>query len=319
MEQILLFYKYVEIQWPEAIAKWQRKLCADLGLKGRVLLATEGINGTVAGTVTAIEEYTKALSEHPYFGDIDFKTSAGDRSAFPKMRILIKKEIVNLGIDPEKLKAKDGGIHLSPTQAHELMTRAPKDLVIIDIRNNYETRIGTFRNAITPNVSTTREFPEYIDKNIDMFKDKQVLMTCTGGVRCERVTAYLKEKNVATEVYQIYGGIHRYAEQYPDGHFRGINYVFDARGAQRVNDDVLTTCDLCPTPSDQYNNCMNASCNNHYIACQNCLEKYELTCSQACLDLLKAGLVKPRPSVAYTTIKTGAATDKTTTDVHHSV
>jgi len=308
MEQILLFYKYVDIEWPEAIAKWQRKLCTELGLKGRILLATEGINGTIAGTIEATEKYIESLSAHPYFGEIDFKTSAGDRSAFPKMRVLVKKEIVHLGIDPEKLKAANGGIHLSPTEAHELMTQAPKDLVIIDIRNNYETRIGTFRNAITPDVTTTREFPAYIDKNIDLFKDKQVLMTCTGGVRCERVTAYLKEKKVATEVYQINGGIHRYAEQYPDGHFRGINYVFDARGGQKVNDDILTTCDLCPTPSNQYNNCMNASCNNHYIACPACLEKYELTCSQTCMDLLKSGAVKPRPNVAYTTLQTTITT-----------
>ncbi len=304
MEQILLFYKYVDIEWPEAIAKWQKRLCSELNLKGRVLLATEGINGTVAGTIEETEQYIKALDAHPLFGQIDFKTSTGDRSAFPKMRVLVKKEIVRLGIAPEELKAKDGGIHLSPEEAHTLMTKAPKDLVIIDIRNNYETRIGTFKNAITPDISTTAEFPAYFDNNVELFADKQVLMTCTGGVRCERVSAYLKQKNVAKEIYQIKGGIHRYAEQYPDGHFRGINYVFDARGGQRINNDILTTCDLCSIPSDQYNNCMNASCNNHYIACPTCLKKYELTCSESCLTLLKTGQVKPRPSVAYTTLET---------------
>lgn len=295
MGKILLFYKYVDIEMPGAIIKWQRSLCEKLGLKGRVLIATEGINGTLGGTEEAAQTYKQAMEEHPYFGGIDFKESVGDASFFPRLRILEKKEIVNLGIDPQKLKADQGGVHLTPAQVHELISQNPDDLVIIDTRNNYESRVGTFRDALIPDTQYFREFPQYIDDNKETFKDKQVLMVCTGGVRCERASAYVKEAGIAKKVYQLEGGIHRYIEQFPDGHFRGSNYVFDARIIQRVNNDILSTCDICTTvPTDFYTNCKNARCNKQVLTCPECLAKYQESCSQACLDLIQAGKVNIR-------------------------
>ena len=125
--------------------------------------------------------------------------------------------------------AKNGGKHLTPEETHNLIAQKPNDLVILDARNDYEWRIGAFEGAIKPDIEHFRQFPKFVDDNLEQFKDKQVLMYCTGGIRCERASTYLKEKGVAKNVYQILGGIHRYAEQYPDGFFRGKNYVFDDR------------------------------------------------------------------------------------------
>ncbi|MCX5923256.1 MAG: rhodanese-related sulfurtransferase [Candidatus Dependentiae bacterium] len=286
MGTILLFYKYVDIQYPVNIQKWQRELCSKLGLTGRIILAHEGINGTVGGTDESTTEYIKALSEHPLFGDIDFKTADGGSQAFPKMKIFVKNEIVNLGVDPTQLTVKDGGKHLTPEQVHELLSNPPQDLVILDTRNNYESAVGTFQGSITPDIRYFRQFPQYIDENVDQFKDKTVLMHCTGGVRCERATGYLNQKKVAKEIYQVSGGIHRYIEKFPDGFFRGKNYVFDQRITVKANDDILGTCLHCKKPSDEYFNCLNALCNKHFTSCGDCITSFNKACSQTCQSLL---------------------------------
>lgn len=285
----------MDIEQPEAIVKWQQRLCKKLGLTGRIIIAKEGINGTVGGSDEAAQAYIAAMEEHPLFKNIDFKTAPGDEHYFPRMRVVIKDEIVRLGVDPEKVTTKDGGKHLTPEQVHELLNNAPENLVILDTRNNYESRIGTFKGSITPDITTFRELPEFIDHNLEQFKDKKVLMHCTGGVRCERATAYLQQKGVAQEIYQIEGGIHRYIEKFPDGHFRGANYVFDGRIAHRVNNDILSHCDICTTaPSDFYSNCVNALCNKQFLVCPECKNKYQEACSEQCFNLIQAGHVKTR-------------------------
>lgn len=301
MGTILLYYKYVKIQYPAEIHKWQKELCTKLGLTGRILLAHEGINGTVGGTDEATQEYIKAMNAHPLFGNIDFKTAPGSSLDFPRMKISIKNEIVRLGIDPNELTVADTGKHLTPTQTHDLLSNPPQDLVILDTRNNYESVVGTFKNAITPDIKTFRQFPQYIDENIDQFKDKTVLMFCTGGVRCERATAYLNKKKVSKEVYQIEGGIHRYIEQFPDGFFRGKNYVFDNRITVRANDDILSTCLNCPTPSDEYFNCLNALCNKHFTSCEKCILHFDRACSTKCQELIRSKQTPQRVPMQKTT------------------
>ncbi len=289
MGTILLYYKYVTISEPEATAKWQARLCKKLGLTGRIIIAKEGINGTVGGSYEATQNYIAAMEEHFLFGEIDFKTAPGDENYFPRMRVVVKDEIVRMGVDTETVTVKDTGIHLTPAQTHELLNNAPENLVILDTRNNYESRVGTFRGSITPDIENFRDFPAYIDENLEKFKDKKVLMHCTGGVRCERATAYLKQKGVAEEIYQIAGGIHRYVEQFPDGHFRGSNYVFDGRITERINSDILSHCDLCKVPCDFYTNCINAQCNAQFLACEPCKEKYAQACSVECKELIEVG------------------------------
>lgn len=295
MSKIILFYKYVDIEYPKRIAKWQLKICSDLQLKGRVIIAHEGINSTLGGTDQQIERYKRLMEQHELFGAIDFKESAGSADCFPRLSIKVKNEIVRMGVDPAVLTIKQGGQHLPPEKVHELLNKNPEDLVILDTRNMCESDIGAFQGAIKADIKYFREFPEYIDKNIDLFKDKQVLMYCTGGVRCERATAYLNVKNVAKKIYQLEGGIHRYMEKYPDGFFRGKNYVFDGRLSVASNEDILSQCALCQKTCDEYNNCLNASCNKHFVCCQVCKQQFHGTCGLACQTLVSQAAVPIRP------------------------
>lgn len=296
MGKVLLFYKYTEFTYPKRIYKWQLKVCKELNLTGRIIIAHEGINGTVGGSDKAIELYKTIIKEHPQLIDMDIKESDGDENCFPKLRVVVKDEIVNLR-QPHAAHIRNTGKHLTAQQTHELLSNKPDNLIILDARNQVESAIGAFEHAIKPEIKHFREFPAYIDAHLDTFKDKQVLMYCTGGIRCERASAYLKEKGVAQEVYQIEGGIHRYTEQYPDGHFRGKNYVFDGRIAVKVTDDILGHCALCNIPWDEYNNCSNAQCNKHYIGCAECLQTYNQCCSAQCQELLAQGKVAMRPAL----------------------
>jgi len=291
--KILLFYKYIVIDNPVEILKWQRELCERLGLKGRVILAKQGINATLGGAHDACEEYKKIMSEHALFGNIDFKESPGDHNYFPRLRIVIKDELINF---KQSVDFSKTGTHLTPAEAHELI-KNNKDLVILDGRNYYEARVGKFANAITPNIDTFREFPAYVQENAELFKDKEVLMYCTGGIRCEPASAYFAEQTQAKKVYQILGGIHRYVEQFPDGFFRGKNYVFDDRVTVRINDDVLATCEKCDIPYDDFTNCYNTQCNKQIIVCPACMVTYHNTCSAKCLDMIQANpkFIRPKP------------------------
>lgn len=294
---ILLFYKYVPLENVQEICDWMLATCTGLSLKGRVILATEGINGTLSGSIESTTLFISIMSAHPLFKKIDFKDALeeGDNDYFPRLRVVVKKEIVRMDIDPLQVPATDAGKHLTPEQAHKLLANKPDDLVVLDGRNYYEARVGHFEGAIKPEIQYFRQFPEYIDQNLEQFKDKQVFMYCTGGIRCERASAYLKLKGVAKEVYQLKGGIHRYIEKYPQGFFRGKNYVFDDRIEVKANNDVVGSCDLCNEPYDAYTNCLNAQCNKHFIGCPPCKEQYAETCSAACQQLVADGKVPVRP------------------------
>jgi predicted sulfurtransferase len=233
------------------------------------------------------------MRENPLFTDIDFKESPGSDTFFPRLRIVVKEEIVRLGINPTELSSKNGGQHLTPAETHALISNNP-NLVLLDGRNAYESAVGTFKGAIKPQIKNFRDFPDYIDKNLEQFQGKEVLMFCTGGIRCERASAYLKSKDVAQNVYQLEGGIVRYIEQFPEGHFRGKNYVFDARITTAPNNDILGSCYLCATPCDDMTNCLNAQCNLQHISCKICIEHYGNCCSIQCQQLVREQKVRIR-------------------------
>ncbi len=294
MGNILLYYKYVAIADPIALSKEQRELGARLGLTGRIIIAHEGINGTVGGTTQATDLYQQAMHEHPLFSDLEFKISEGGADCFPRLKISVKDEIVHLGISPKELSADQAGEYLSPEQVHDLINQKKDNVVLLDTRNTYETAIGTFKNAVIPPIENFRDLPAYIDAHEELFKNKEVVMFCTGGVRCERATAYLKTKAIADKVYHIKGGIVRYAEAFPDGHFRGKNYVFDGRVSVVINNDIIGTCQFCAIPFDDCSNCVNTRCNNRMLSCPPCSQKYYNGCSAACADLIKNGAVPVR-------------------------
>jgi len=293
--KVILFYKYIFIKYPKQIQKWQQKICSQLGLTGRILIAHEGINATLGGTFENIDRYIALMRSHQLFSDIDFKESNGGADCFPRLQIKVKDEIVRLSLDTEKLKASDGGLHLTPEQTHALLSNKPDDLVILDARNNYESQIGRFEDAIIPDIAYFRQFPEFIDQNKEQFRDKTVLMYCTGGIRCERASAYLKLKQVARQVYQVSGGICKYVEKYPNGFFKGKNYVFDGRLSMQVNEEILSQCFLCEKSFDRYTNCLNAACNKHFICCQSCKISCENFCSSPCKDAVLNCPTSKRP------------------------
>jgi len=309
MGNVLLYYKYVAIAYPKHIMKWQKKICRDLSLTGRIIIGHEGINGTVGGTQKNTERYKTIMQKNSLFHNIDFKQSEGDADCFPRLSVIIKDEIVHLGLDPYAITADKDDKYLTPDKTHALIKQHPSDLLIFDVRNKVEWEVGHFQRALKPNINHFRELPQYIDTHLDQFKDKQVLMYCTGGIRCERASTYLKSKNIAKQVYQIEGGIHRYVEQYPDGFFRGKNYVFDNRITLKITDNILGTCLLCTTPCDNYTNCLNAKCNKHFICCDLCLNQLYNTCNTVCYDLVKNNKVNQRPTLKkvlpYVSRKTG--------------
>lgn len=271
---ILLFYKYVYINDPEAVAEREREICEKLGLKGRCIVATEGINATYEGTKENITGYIKELEKDKRFLGIHFKLSTGTGNAFPKLSVKVRKEIVslNLGtcdIDPNQIT----GIHLKPEELHQWL-KTGREFYIVDMRNAYEHKVGHFENSILPPIENFRDLPKVVEQ-IAHLKNKTVLTVCTGGVRCEKASGFLIKEGF-TDVYQLDGGIVSYMSKYPNEDFAGKLYVFDGRITMGFYTDdfkhkIIGKCDACGEQSEHYVNCTNPVCHRHFIICINCL------------------------------------------------
>ncbi|KAG2466615.1 TSTD2 protein, partial [Polypterus senegalus] len=293
--RVLLFYCYCDLQDPNGVCVWQRGLCQRLQLTGKVRIAKEGINGTVGGSEAATERYMEAMLSHPVFSDVmckeDFKSSSGGARCFPDLRVGVYSEIVPLGIDPLALSYKVAGAHLSPKEFHEEVERyvseesgTPSDTILLDCRNFYESRIGRFTKCLAPDIRKFSYFPDYVDQNLDLFRERRVLMYCTGGIRCERASAYLRSKGVCKSVYQLKGGIHKYLEHFPDGFFRGKLFVFDERYAIASNGDVISNCRYCGAPWDQYRVCTSDHCHQLVLSCGECQGRGRTACCATCQE-----------------------------------
>ncbi|MFS8130545.1 MAG: rhodanese-related sulfurtransferase [Candidatus Dojkabacteria bacterium] len=282
METVLLYYKYTEIKNPEELREKQFELCTKLGLKGRILIAAEGINGTIGGDESACQEYIKVTSEFPGLDGVDWKISHNTDESFPKLRVVVRDEVVSFRA-PVDLKHK--APYIQPEELREVL-ESDKDVVIIDARNNYESDIGKFKNAITPDIKNFREFPEFV-KSIEHLKDKPIVTYCTGGIRCEKASAYLVEQGF-TNVRQLHGGIAKYGEEAGGKDFQGSMYVFDKRIHVPVNSEnpeIITECLHCGVKSEKYINCCNAKCNKQFICCEECDVKFDGGCSKECKEL----------------------------------
>ena len=215
--QIILFYKYVHIEKPEEVKVWHDEVCAKLGLTGRCIIASEGINATFEGTVENIAEYVKELEKDERFKNIHFKYSEGTGQAFPKLSIKVRKEIVSLHLDTCDIDPNEvTGIHLKGRKFY-----------IVDMRNVYEHKVGHFAGSILPPIENFRDLPKVVEQ-IKHLKNKTVLTVCTGGVRCEKASGFLITQGFS-DVYQLDGGIVSYMEKYPNEDFKGKLYVFDGR------------------------------------------------------------------------------------------
>ncbi|GAX89058.1 rhodanese-related sulfurtransferase [Effusibacillus lacus] len=286
--RVLLFYKYVHIEDPVGFAEQHLQFCKELGLRGRILVAEEGINGTVSGTVEQTEKYMEEMHKDPRFADLWFKIDEADDHAFRKMFVRPRKELVTWRLDEKIDPNETTGKHLTPKEWYELMQQ--EDVVIIDGRNDYEYDLGHFRGAIRPEVKTTREFPEWIRNNLDRFKGKKVLTYCTGGIRCEVLSGVLLKEGL-TDVYQLHGGIVAYGKdpEVKGQMFDGKCYVFDNRISVPINQvdpSVVGKCHHCGVPAEKYINCANDLCHLQHIVCPECEEKHQGYCSEECVSEL---------------------------------
>ena len=284
--KILLYYCFTPLTDPDAIRLWQHTLCESLGLRGRILVSRHGINGTVGGPLTSIKAYIRETRSYPAFHDIDFKWSEGTGADFPRLRVRVRDEIVTFGRPDELVVSSDGvvggGTHLKPEDVNRLVEQRGDDVVFFDGRNAFEARIGRFKGAVVPDVGRTPEFIAALDSGeYDHLKDKAVITYCTGGVRCEILSALMKNRGFK-EVYQVEGGIVRYTDRYGDSSlWEGSLYVFDERLKIDFSrdPDVLGTCDKCTTPTASFHNCAVSTCRKRILVCDDCVTAgVDLTC-----------------------------------------
>ena len=281
--QVLLFYKYVDVDAPEEVAEHVRALVTELSLTGRVIVAHEGINATLEGTVENTEAFVTRFFGDARFADVPVKRSAGAGKSFPKLSVKVRKEIVGTGFSDEEANPRvSTAPRISPEELRAWYEEQ-RDFVVVDMRNNYEFASGHFKNAIEPGISSSRHLPLVIDKLMPL-KEKTVVTVCTGGIRCEKMAAYLQHKGFQN-VRQLDGGIHTYMEKYPGKDFLGTLYTFDQRltmhfGGER---ELVGKCRLCDATSEAYADCAEKSCHLHFIACEMCRdEEGNAYCSEEC-------------------------------------
>lgn len=291
----MLYYVFAPIADPEAVRLWQRELCASLGLRGRIIVSPHGINGTVGGELDACKQYVRRTREFGPFAGLEVKWSEGtgfepespdmlhgvDRRApwrqisdFPRLSVKVRDELVAFGIPEETVVDTNGviggGPRLTPAEVNALVAERGDEVVFFDGRNAYEAAIGRFKGAVVPEVETTHGFISEIERGaFDELKDRPVITYCTGGVRCEILSAAMLERGFS-EVYQIDGGIVRYGEAFGnDGLWQGSLAVFDGREALDFAPGaaVLGRCAVCEAPSSRLVNCADASCRSRFVAC----------------------------------------------------
>jgi UPF0176 protein len=292
MQKILLYYKFTPVKEPELLKLWQKTLCDSLGLKGRILVSTQGINGTVGGDIDALKAYVKATKAFPGFKNITWKWSEGSADNFPRMSVKIKKELVAFETWDELQVDENGvvgsGTHLKPHELHDLVDKHKEEVVFFDGRNQYEAKVGRFKDAVVPDTRTSKDFVTELESGkYDDLKDKKVVTYCTGGVRCELLSAMMKQRGFK-DVYQIDGGIVKYGEAYgDDGLWEGNLYVFDGRMGMNFSDHAKTIgeCIHCGENTSNYENCALAECNDLVLICEECMQdKTKLFHSQECLE-----------------------------------
>lgn len=282
--KIVLFYVFTPLADPDAIRVWQRDLGEALGLRGRLLISKDGVNGTLGGDLPALKKWARSFRSYAPFSDADIKWSEGTgvdvdgRSLdFPKLSVKVRDEIVSFGA-PGELRVDEqgvvgGGTRLTPEELHDLVGERGDDVVFFDGRNALEAQIGRFRGAVVPDTETTRDFVQLLDSGaFDDLKGKPVVTYCTGGIRCEVLSSLMTARGFG-EVYQLEGGIVRYGEQYgDDGLWEGSLYVFDKRGSVDFTDHaaVIGECAGCGTATKRTANCPDLACRTQFVVCESC-------------------------------------------------
>lgn len=291
MEKVILYYKFYPVKNPDVTVLWQKELCKRLCLKGRIIISKHGINGTLGGETEKLKEYIKEMNL-TFFKGITYKWSEGKADDFPKLSIKHRPELVAFGA-PDELRVDEkgvvgGGKHLKPADIHKLIEERGDEVIFFDGRNSYEAKIGKFKNAVIPKVRTSHDFIKEIeDPKYDSIKDKPVVSYCTGGIRCEALSALMINRGFK-EVYQIDGGIVKYGETYADeGLWEGSLYIFDKRMTMNFSDKAKTIgkCSKCSSKTSNFENCAYKPCNNLVLMCEACHAKDD-TCKKECSEKL---------------------------------
>src|SRR3989344_2512227 len=282
--EIILFYKYTRIEDPEVLKNTQRELCEKLGLKGRVIIAREGINATIGGRASQLDEFVLSLKTDPRFSDVEVKRSKGAPDAFPRLHVKVRPEIVTAKLGEDDVDpAKQTGMRLQPESLHEWI-REGKRFKIIDMRNEYEFKSGHFKDSVFSGMKHFRDLSKAVS-NLTHLKDETVVTVCTGGVRCEKASGYLLKKGFK-DVYQLDGGIVTYMEKFKNNDFLGKLYVFDSRLTMAYLPDekrvMVGKCDKCTTSSENYINCYYPTCHAHFICCESCIIQNDVYCGLKC-------------------------------------
>jgi len=309
--QVVSFYRYVIIGDPrqlrdELFAEWQK-----LGILGRIYVAKEGINAQMSVPEPNFEKFQELLYKRAALKDVPFKVGVEQQDdAFWKLTIKVKKQIVADGLRPEDYDVTNVGTHLSAREFNERLARP--ETVVVDMRNNYESVIGHFAGAICPPAYTFKEELPLVKEALKGQEDKEVLLYCTGGIRCEKASSYLKHHGFKN-VYQLHGGIIDYKHQIEreglPSQFKGKNFVFDNRLGERITADVLAQCYQCEATCDDYTNCENVECNLLFIQCATCKEQFAGCCGIGCQVIaelpeteqlkLRKGKVLPKNAEAF--------------------
>ena len=286
----LSFYKYFKLGNPSLFRDHLFIAFSKLDVLGRIYVASEGINAQLSVPKKNLEIFKKSISEILPLNDIRLNIALEHYSkSFLKLTIKIKEKIVADGLNEKTFDVTKIGEHLDAKRFNQMLD--DKNTICIDMRNHYESEIGFFKGAIKPDVDTFRESLETIDMELEKNgKEKNYLMYCTGGIRCEKASAYLKHKGIKN-VFQLEGGIIEYTRQVSENdlknHFIGKNFVFDERLGERISDDIVSNCHQCGKPCDSHINCINDSCHLLFIQCDNCKEKMNSCCSNECMEIIE--------------------------------
>lgn len=280
------FYKYHQIEDPQGFrdtlfARWN-----DLGVLGRTYIASEGINAQISVPTENFEAFVKDLFTIDFLNGIRLNTAVDEGKSFYALKVKLRNKIVADGIEDPNFDPSNTGKYLTADEWNQQLS--DPNTVVVDMRNHYESEVGHFEGAICPDVDTFREELQVVEDILQNDKDKKVLMYCTGGIRCEKASAYMKHKGFEN-VYHLEGGIIKYARDAKannlDIKFKGVNFVFDERLAERISDEVIASCHQCGEPFDHHTNCMNLGCHILFIQCDKCKDKYENCCSEECQSI----------------------------------
>jgi UPF0176 protein len=260
-----------------------------LGVLGRIYIATEGINAQISVPEKSLDAFKAYLCSIDFLNQVRLNIAVqDDGKSFFKLKILIRKKIVADGLDDNSFDVTNTGVHVNAEGFNKLAN--DPNTIIVDMRNHYESEVGHFKNAICPDVDTFREELQTVEDLMKDQKDKNLLMYCTGGIRCEKASAWMKHQGFKN-VFQLEGGIIKYASEVKtsgiENKFIGKNFVFDERLGERITEDIIAVCHQCGQPCDDHVNCKNDGCHLLFIQCKSCSEKFEACCSDECKDIMR--------------------------------